>query len=111
MLRFRDTDYFVTNDGKIYREKIIKPTPDKDGYEIVSLWKNNKRKSFRVHRMVAELYLPNPHNKPQVNHKDGNKTNNKLENLEWATASENNKHKYRILKSKHPKTKDNGTRK
>jgi hypothetical protein len=58
----------------------------------VELWRDNKRKAVSVHRLVALTFIPNPEGKPQVNHKDGNTTNNVVANLEWATSSENNKH-------------------
>lgn len=62
------------------------------GYKSVNLSINNKAKSINIHRIVAEAFLSNPENKPTVNHKDGNKANNSVENLEWATYSDNNKH-------------------
>jgi hypothetical protein len=62
-------------------------------YLHVSL--NSRERVFTVHRLVAETFLPNPENKPQVNHKDGNKLNNHVSNLEWVTASENMKHAYK----------------
>lgn len=71
--------------------------PHSTGCLVVNLWRNNKYKSFRIHRLVAEAFLPNPENKKTVNHKDGDKTNNKLENLEWATHSENIQHSYDVL--------------
>lgn len=63
--------------------------------------KDGKRKSPRIHRLVAETFIPNPNNKPCVNHIDGNKLNNKVKNLEWVTYSENNKHAHEngLLKS------------
>ena len=66
----------------------------KRGYRQVILLKDKKRKYASVHRLVAEAFLPNPDKKPQVNHIDGNKKNNRLDNLEWVTASENMKHSY-----------------
>jgi hypothetical protein len=60
----------------------------------VELWKDNKRKRMMVHRLVAEAFLDNPEGKPQVNHKDGDPSNNNVSNLEWATNGENLKHAY-----------------
>lgn len=74
---------------RIKTRKRIKPSLNKKGYPQICL-KNQKSKT--VHRIVAETFIPNPNNLPQVNHKDGNKTNNKSENLEWASASENIDH-------------------
>jgi len=64
----------------------------KTNYLSVSLWLDGKLKVVKVHRLVAEAFIPNMDNKPQVNHLDGNKFNNKVENLEWATRSENANH-------------------
>lgn len=64
----------------------------KHGYVHVSLSKNNIKKRVSVHRIVASAFIPNPENKPQVNHLDLNKKNNKIDNLEWTTALENNRH-------------------
>lgn len=69
-------------------------TPDFDGYLSVSLHKDGKDKVFRVHRLVASAFIPNPDNKLEVNHKDLDKTNNHVDNLEWVTRSENEKHAY-----------------
>lgn len=77
------------NSGK---EQNISLCNDADGYLLVNLRLNNKSKSKRVHRLVAQAFIPNPDNKPQVNHIDGDKQNNKIENLEWVTPLENNKH-------------------
>ncbi len=59
------------------------------GYMLVSLFKNNIRTGFSIHKLVATAFIPNPNNLPQVNHKDEDKTNNHVENLEWCTASYN----------------------
>ena len=66
-----------------------------DSYLKVTLSKNNKQRTFRVHILVARTFIPNPENKPEVNHIDGNKKNNKVNNLEWNTRSENELHAYR----------------
>lgn len=86
--------YFVSNFGRVKGPlKILKPSISNWGYERVRIVDNNgKRTSPRVHRLVAQAFIPNPKNKPQVNHIDGNKLNNNVKNLEWATASENKLH-------------------
>lgn len=71
----------------------MKPYKDKDGYLCLGLVSEGKRKQYKVHRLVAFKYLPNPENKPQVNHKDGNPANNTTSNLEWVTGVENTNHK------------------
>lgn len=92
------------NDGRFHTKDWTPAPPrkmrmvsDKDGYFSVFLYKNGKVARRRVHRLVAKAFLPNPDNKPIVNHKDGNKQNNHVNNLEWATISENNKHAYKEL--------------
>lgn len=89
--------YSVTPDGRIInsRGKEKELQVDAHGYAKVDLYNNSKKSSKRVHRLVAEAYIPNPDNKPDVNHKDGNKLNNFVENLEWCTKSENMQHAYR----------------
>lgn len=62
------------------------------GYLMVSLWKNNKGSNQYVHRIVAQAFIPNPENKPEINHKDSNRLNPKVSNLEWVTHSENSIH-------------------
>ena len=64
------------------------------GYLQVALQKHKKRKDEKIHRLVAEAFIPNPENKPQVNHLDGNKLNNYYKNLEWCTNGENQIHSY-----------------
>lgn len=73
---------------------ILKSSNNGNGYLCIGLRINGKTKTRRVHRLVCEAFLPNPENKETVNHKNGIKTDNRLENLEWATYSENNKHSY-----------------
>lgn len=72
------------------KERILKPMLNHKGYLVVDI--NGKVKL--VHRLVAQIFIPNPDNKPQVNHKDGNKQNNCVSNLEWMTSSENVKHAF-----------------
>lgn len=82
----------LTRGISIYKEKTLKPTLYSNGYLFVDLCKNGTKKSTSIHRIVAISFIQNPENKPQVNHKNGIKTDNRLENLEWNTMSENQKH-------------------
>lgn len=66
-----------------------------DNYLKVTLSKSNKQRTFRVHILVARTFIPNPENKPEVNHMDGDKSNNRVDNLEWNTRSENELHAYK----------------
>ncbi len=92
MKRFRDTDYYVTEDGRVIGKRFnkpMKPFIHHRGYYQLSLWINKKSFTFRIHRLVAECYLPNPSNLPEVDHRDCNKLNNHVDNLEWVTGQEN----------------------
>lgn len=85
--------YAITDDGRVWSfktNKYLKQKIDKYGYPCVSMSVNNKNKTKTVHRLVAEAFIPNPANKPTVNHKDENKLNNRVGNLEWMTVAENN---------------------
>ena len=73
-------------------ERILKPSISKKGYYKVILFKNNESKTFRVNRLVAEAFIPNPEGKEQVNHKRGIKSDNRASELEWNTCSENIQH-------------------
>lgn len=86
--------YNISNYGRIYSipyRKIMKSRIDKYGYEVISL-KKLKSSPVTVHRIVANLLIPNTENKPQINHKNGIKTDNRVENLEWCTVQENITH-------------------
>ena len=111
---FTNAKYMVSNYGRIRSnfsisklgnvEKlntILIPTITLDGYERISIqWRDNKgkahSKSFRLHRLIAESFIPNPYNKPQVNHINGIKNDNRITNLEWVTNKENSLHAQRI---------------
>lgn len=93
--QFRDSIYEISKMGhvrNINTKQIIKPRTEKDGYLLVTLWSTLKGKTFKVHRLVAECFLANVSNKPQVNHKDSQRDNNFVCNLEWSTAKENIDH-------------------
>ncbi len=99
----------VCGGGLQKRPEIILKISCKYNYQFLLLHNCGKTQNKYVHRMVAEAFIPNPHNKKTVNHKDGNKHNNHVDNLEWATQSENAYHAFEVLgrKSVCPKGKDN----
>lgn len=86
---------FINN--YVNKEKVfsVTPQPNGTGYLKVMLWKESKHQQKLVHRLVAEAFIDNPEGKLFVNHKDGVKTNNRLDNLEWCTGSENMHHAFR----------------
>jgi len=94
--------YQISNLGRLKRimhrknptNKLISSFVFEDGYICVTLTKNGKTKFTGLHRLIASAFIENPENKPEVNHKDGNKHNNSIDNLEWATTSENIQHAF-----------------
>lgn len=92
--------YQVSNLGRVKslnyrhtgRERVMEPSKHKVGYLLVSLCKDGKQKTFLIHRLVAEDFIPNPENKPEVNHKSENKQDNRVENLEWVWHKDNCNH-------------------
>lgn len=102
------TTYYITEDGRLHNRKTNNwyKGSDSAGYLKYDLrWKNKKYAKF-AHRLVAEAYIPNPNELPIVNHKDGNKRNNTIENLEWVSSSENLIHAYNT----NLKATDNGVK-
>lgn len=97
--------YAITSCGKVWShrsQKFLKPNTNRYGYEYVILSIGNERKTLSIHKLVAEAYIPNPENKPQVNHKDEIKTHNYVGNLEWATAAENINYGTRTQRTQKP---------
>lgn len=95
MGRVKSLKYWSNIYKKYYeREKILKQATHPKGYKIVGLHINGKNITKKVHRLVAEAFIPNPNNLPEVNHKQGIKSDNRATELEWATASENVQHAY-----------------
>lgn len=90
----RNDNYSINELGEVRNNAnnhIKKPSVNiKNGYLCVDLYKNNKRTKETIHRLLAEAFIPNSENKPIVDHKDGDRTNNSISNLRWATYSENN---------------------
>lgn len=87
-------NYSINEKGEIKNDitkKILSPSINKDsGYYQIDLWKNNKSRKYTLHRLVANNFIPNLENKPTVDHIDGNRLNNDISNLRWATYSEQN---------------------
>ena len=90
--------YDITKEGKCINRKtghVKKTFISNTGYERVSLWNKGKNKKYSIHRLVATKYIDNPNNYKQINHIDGNKLNNNVDNLEWCDLSQNIKHAYK----------------
>lgn len=103
-VRDYEDSYYVTSNGEVYskerdvvtsrgvyhlKEKRLKPFPNGTGYLFVGLHRNKQVELHLVHRLIADAFLPNPNNLPQVNHKNENKADNRLENLEWCDGKYN----------------------
>ena len=113
IITIKEVNYIVSSDGKIYstnsvgRAKYhqeISQRNNKDGYMQITVGKTGNRSQYRVHRMVAEAFIPNPDNLPEVNHKDNDRTNNCVDNLEWCTHTYNVQ--YSIDSGNHISTSD-----
>lgn len=90
-----DGKYMISSLGRVKsllfgKEKILKPKTDKDGYKLINLYKDKKSYTLKIHRLVCEAFIPNPDNKPQVDHINTIRDDNRIENLRWCTQSENN---------------------
>ena len=97
-------EYTITDDGKVISYKfkeprVMKTWYQKSGYENIKLCKDNVTYHFLIHRLVAEAFIPNPNNLPEVNHKDKNRQNNKVENLEWSNRIDNLYDSYSTMSS------------
>jgi hypothetical protein len=87
--------YTIYKDGRIYSElskRFIKGSYDFYGYKNIKLYKNEIPKAFKIHQLIAIAFIPNPDNKPNINHINGIKDDNRIENLEWCTQKENIQH-------------------
>ena len=90
-----DNKYIIYSDGSIWsirRNKFLKPSIEKSGYARICIGIN--KKTYRIHRLVAEAFIPNPNYLPEVNHINKNKSDNRIENLEWCTHRQNIEHSY-----------------
>lgn len=98
IVKIHDIEYIVSDDGKVYStkdsgnsyyHKEIKQRENIDGYMVITVGKTKHRRTYSVHRLVAEAFIPNPNNLPEVNHIDCNRKNNNVSNLEWCTHQYN----------------------
>ena len=100
--------FIVCTDGEIFKRykdglyRIAPSTPNiADGYRHLSMVENGKVKQFLAHRLIAEVFIPNPQNYPVVNHKDANRMNNNIENLEWCSQADNVRHSVNMRKQRY----------
>lgn len=102
-----EASYQVSNLGRVKNrhDRVLATVVNRCGYEQLNLWENSKSRTFLVHRLVAQAFIPNsePDVRWQINHKNGIKTDNTVNNLEWVTMSENMLHSYRQLGRRAPK--------
>lgn len=97
------SDYEISSWGRVFRKStgnFLTPYHHHKGYLRVDLMNGKGRKHFKVHRLVATAFIPNPDGKPQVNHIDGNPANNSVTNLEWVTNAENQEHARKLRENK-----------
>ena len=97
--------YFASRDGRIYSDKwkrVLTPSLDSYGYKVVSIFSGSKKacRNMKVHRLVAETFIPNPDGLETIDHLNNIRTDNRVENLEWVTASENVKRQWRRKRTK-----------
>lgn len=90
-IHINNSNYYVSNFGRVYNKKSKKITLSPDGKGKYAKLRINGKK-YRIHRLVADIFIPNPENKPFVDHIDGDRYNNRADNLRWVTSTENNRH-------------------
>ena len=107
------SNYYIYDTGEVVNElthKILEGSVSENGYKYYRLSKDNKKIMYYAHRLVAEYFVPNPEHKPEVNHKDCNKTNNHYKNLEWVTGQENIGHAWKMGRCERTKAQRDAAR-